>query len=447
MLADKTIVTVIANMLTESSNPCQNHRHHHRHHRHHHKHHRRHARRKSNMEKSASRRLKTSPGEQDAASKAEPGDEGKLERRPHHPGRVLRNRRYRRPFEDHRHTKRLFTPEIKRFLKSWLVRRRDNPYPSRDEKKGLAVQTGLTYIQICNWFANWRRKLKNAGSEAQHRTWGTLIKSYNTQAQGNVEQFSLCSDDSIWEERELSSTEPDETDGVTSSTAPLSYVINAAAMDHSYSALFHHQNTEEIVQNHHSEQFSANAMPDDVQRQILVKERQPVLQEQTPVGCNNKYKNLIMEKYLTDLRTCNELSAEPVLRQRETKSMKRHRDVDGDSDEFEEKTDSNVDNEPVKNGCGGMARKCKRQKKEEDGHPLELSKWLESAAKFKPGQNYVTWAAKNVTWQSGSCEVKKSRRWNATAPNDRDNYWSMGQHHREELDAAEALTRLSTLHH
>lgn len=60
--------------------------------------------------------------------------------------------------------------------------------------------------QICNWFANWRRKLKNAGSEAQHRTWGTLIKSYNTQAQGNVEQFSLCSDDSIWEERELSST-------------------------------------------------------------------------------------------------------------------------------------------------------------------------------------------------------------------------------------------------
>jgi len=59
-------------------------------------------------------------------------------------------------------------------------------------------------LQICNWFANWRRKLKNAGSEAPNHTWGNLIKSYNTKAQGNVEQFSLCSDDSIWEEQDLS---------------------------------------------------------------------------------------------------------------------------------------------------------------------------------------------------------------------------------------------------
>lgn len=55
----------------------------------------------------------------------------------------------RRPFgEEKRPAKRLFTPEIKRFLKEWLVRRRDNPYPNRDEKKSLAVQTGLTYIQV-----------------------------------------------------------------------------------------------------------------------------------------------------------------------------------------------------------------------------------------------------------------------------------------------------------
>lgn len=44
--------------------------------------------------------------------------------------------------------KRLFTPEIKRMLKDWLVRRRENPYPSRDEKKSLAQKTGLTYIQV-----------------------------------------------------------------------------------------------------------------------------------------------------------------------------------------------------------------------------------------------------------------------------------------------------------
>lgn len=57
-------------------------------------------------------------------------------------------------------------------------------------------------IQICNWFANWRRKLKNAGREPQKKTWGHLIKNYNTSANGNVEQFSICSSDSIWGDEE-----------------------------------------------------------------------------------------------------------------------------------------------------------------------------------------------------------------------------------------------------
>ncbi|XP_049548299.1 uncharacterized protein LOC125959518 [Anopheles darlingi] len=97
-----------------------------------------------------------------------------------------------------RPVKRLFTPEIKRLLKDWLVRRRDNPYPNREEKKLLAIETGLTYTQICNWFANWRRKLKNSGNDPLRKTWGNLIRHYNTNARGNVEQFSICSSDSIW---------------------------------------------------------------------------------------------------------------------------------------------------------------------------------------------------------------------------------------------------------
>lgn len=56
--------------------------------------------------------------------------------------------------------------------------------------------------KICNWFANWRRKLKNAGKEPQKNTWGNLIKNYNNNARGNVEQFSICSSDSIWEDEE-----------------------------------------------------------------------------------------------------------------------------------------------------------------------------------------------------------------------------------------------------
>ncbi|KAJ8729327.1 hypothetical protein PYW08_000908 [Mythimna loreyi] len=116
--------------------------------------------------------------------------------------RPVRNRRYTRRslVAGQRPQKRLFTPEIKRYLKDWLVRRRDNPYPNREEKKYLSRETGLTYIQICNWFANWRRKLKNVNIDRNQQTWGHLIRTYNDRAQGNVEQFSICSDDSIWSE-------------------------------------------------------------------------------------------------------------------------------------------------------------------------------------------------------------------------------------------------------
>ncbi|XP_039764975.1 iroquois-class homeodomain protein IRX-2 [Pararge aegeria] len=121
--------------------------------------------------------------------------------------RPVRNRRYTRRclVAGQRPQKRLFTPEIKRYLKDWLVRRRENPYPNREEKKHLSRETGLTYIQICNWFANWRRKLKNVNADRNQLTWGHLIRTYNDRAQGNVEQFSICSDDSIWSEPEPTS--------------------------------------------------------------------------------------------------------------------------------------------------------------------------------------------------------------------------------------------------
>lgn len=44
--------------------------------------------------------------------------------------------------------------------------------------------------------------MKNAGKEPQKNTWGNLIKNYNNNARGNVEQFSICSSDSIWADEE-----------------------------------------------------------------------------------------------------------------------------------------------------------------------------------------------------------------------------------------------------
>ncbi|XP_014251682.1 protein Optix isoform X1 [Cimex lectularius] len=139
-------------------------------------------------------------------------------------GRSLRNRKYksRKFFHETQQTKRLFTPEIKKFLKAWLVRRRKNPYPNRSEKKDLAHQTGLTYTQICNWFANWRRKLKNS-CRSKDGSWGLLIKGYNHQAKGNVEQFSISSDDSIWDETAYSVDSDRNSPGVAENTTEIDH--------------------------------------------------------------------------------------------------------------------------------------------------------------------------------------------------------------------------------
>ncbi|KAK3919559.1 Homeobox protein Mohawk [Frankliniella fusca] len=136
----------------------------------------------------------------------------------HTAGWRLRSRRHRLST---RPVKRPFTPDIKKLLKGWLVRRRDNPYPSRAEKEALATRTGLTYMQVCNWFANWRRKLRDCarpedGDEDEDESgrssgegpgtgsWAHLIRRYNAIAGAPnsstaQEHFSISSSDSIWQ--------------------------------------------------------------------------------------------------------------------------------------------------------------------------------------------------------------------------------------------------------
>ncbi|CAM1503558.1 Fc.00g011490.m01.CDS01 [Cosmosporella sp. VM-42] len=43
-------------------------------------------------------------------------------------------------------------------LKKWFTCHYDNPYPSEDEKVVLAQQSGLSKMQVVNWFANARRR-------------------------------------------------------------------------------------------------------------------------------------------------------------------------------------------------------------------------------------------------------------------------------------------------
>ncbi|XP_018320742.1 homeobox protein Mohawk [Agrilus planipennis] len=297
--------------------------------------------------------------------------------------RPVRNKRYsRKNFgEEKKPQKRLFTPEIKRFLKDWLVRRRDNPYPNRDEKKLLAIETGLTYIQVCNWFANWRRKLKNAGHEPQKKTWGHLIKSYNNQVRGNVEHFSICSDDSIWQEAESFESQEEQ--------------INFKGVEEGC------ENDDATVENTNYYKNNCCAVGDKNQNFPVHSSRQ--CNKNIVNGCitstdrereeanpfsqhSSKYKNHIMEKYLRDCQ-------KPYFVEPE--------DVD----------------------------KCNEN--ELDNKPSMISKWIESAQNFQPSEYSY------VQWTFPKSQKRKSKK------QERDDTEIYQHHGREELDAAEALTKLA----
>lgn len=182
-------------------------------------------------------------------------------------------------------------------------------------------------------------------------TWSHLIKKYNSQAQGNVEHFSICSEDSIWQEVE------DYDDRESPNSSPCS-----ATMDHSYT----------VPNSSFDEDYSA-----------------------APGG--SKYKNHIMEKYLQDLNICQ--------------------------------NDSILEN-PLKNN------------KQQEESPRILSKWLQSAANFRPRQkNYVDW-----DYNEKKIKHLNKNSYHKQLSNSVHSGDESVKHGREELDAAEALTRLACAH-
>ena len=47
---------------------------------------------------------------------------------------------------------------VRKVLREWLHKNLTNPYPSEEEKLELAEKTGLTVLQLNNWFINARRR-------------------------------------------------------------------------------------------------------------------------------------------------------------------------------------------------------------------------------------------------------------------------------------------------
>ncbi|KAG5841853.1 homeobox protein Mohawk-like [Anguilla anguilla] len=97
--------------------------------------------------------------------------------------------------------KRQALQDMARPLKQWLYKHRDNPYPTKTEKILLALGSQMTLVQVSNWFANARRRLKNTVRQPD-LSWALRIKLYNKYVQGNAERLSVSSDDSCSEEVE-----------------------------------------------------------------------------------------------------------------------------------------------------------------------------------------------------------------------------------------------------
>lgn len=234
------------------------------------------------------------------------------------------------------------------------------------------------HFQVCNWFANWRRKLKNAGKEPQRKTWGHLIKTYNTQVHGNVEHFSICSDDSIWGENETRSSDdyklPPHDLKPDLLTSKPNYEPNPA-MDHSY--------TERDPIKPETLNNNTESEPHQNQCFLISSTTENDVLEHNPFA-QQKYKNHIMEKYLRDCQ------------------------------------------KPPSDFLEDVAK------------PSMISKWLESAVNFRPSENNY------LNWTLSKGHRKKCGKKNGVSQESVNGVYL--QHGREELDAAEALTTLASVH-
>ena len=54
-------------------------------------------------------------------------------------------------------------------MRAWLFQNLQHPYPTEEQKKQLASQTGLTILQVNNWFINARRRIVQPMIDQQNR--------------------------------------------------------------------------------------------------------------------------------------------------------------------------------------------------------------------------------------------------------------------------------------
>ncbi|XP_057315770.1 homeobox protein Meis1-like [Hydractinia symbiolongicarpus] len=63
----------------------------------------------------------------------------------------------------------IFPKMATNIMKAWLFQHLTHPYPSEEQKRGLANETGLTILQVNNWFINARRRIVQPMIDASNR--------------------------------------------------------------------------------------------------------------------------------------------------------------------------------------------------------------------------------------------------------------------------------------
>lgn len=79
----------------------------------------------------------------------------------------------------------IFPKQATNIMRTWLFQNLTHPYPSEEQKKSLANQTGLTILQVNNWFINARRRIVQPMIDQSNRaaSHNTMMGPYSPDGQ------------------------------------------------------------------------------------------------------------------------------------------------------------------------------------------------------------------------------------------------------------------------